>query len=364
MRDLGKAVRMKGRGQGGVGLFSFGKGVAREAGKWQHGGVELAAQVPWLVGASGGERYLVGVSGGADSVALLHLLVEGGMRDLIVCHLDHRLRGRASTEDARFVRRLGERLGLACEVGRADVRERMRAGKESLETAARNARHVFFGDCAVKYGCRRVVLAHQADDQAETALWNLLRGSYGLKGMREEQTITVVAGVKLCLIRPLLGVRHAKLVEWLRGRGYRWREDASNREPVAVRNRLRNEVFPLLAEISGRDAVVGFARGVADAAAREDLENDVLDRARVLDPQGRMHLPALRKLPPPLQRAALRRFLLEHGEPSPDRALLERALGMLDTAGPAAVNLADGRRLRRREGRLWIDGQEPRGGEP
>lgn len=330
-------------------------GVAREPGGWQDRGVELAAQIPWLARAAGGERYLVGVSGGADSVGLLHLLVAGGLRDLIVCHLDHRLRGRASTEDARFVRRLADKLGLASELGRIAVRERMQAGGESLETAARRARHEFFGRCAVKYGCGRVVLAHHADDQAETALWNLLRGSHGLKGMREEQTITTGSGVELCLIRPLLGLRHELLVEWLRQRGLRWREDASNREPVAVRNRLRNEVFPLLAEISGRDAVAGFARGVADAAARDDLEAAVLDQARVRDPQGRLHLPALRQLPPPLQRAALRRFLLDHGVPPPDRALLERALGLLDPAGPPVVNLAGGRRLRRRAGRLWLD---------
>jgi len=188
-----------------------------------------------------------------------------------------------------------------------------------------------------------------------------LRGSHGLKGMREEQTIMVGSGVDLCLLRPLLGVRHAMLVEWLKARKYHWREDASNLEPVAVRNRLRNEVFPLLAEISGRDAVAGFARGAADAAARDDLENEILDQALVLDPQGRIHLPALRKLPPLLQRAALRQFLLDHGIPAPDRALLERALGLLDPAGPCVVNLAGGRRLRRRAGRLWIDGQEPRG---
>ena len=293
-------------------------------------------------------------------MALVHLLVEWGMRDLVVCHLDHRLRGRVSGEDARFVRRLAERLGVAWEIGRVGVRERMKAMGESLETAARNARHEFFAQCTVKHGCRRVLLAHQADDQAETALWNLLRGSYGLKGMREEQTITVGSGVELCLIRPLLGVRHAMLVEWLKARKLRWREDASNREPVTVRNRLRNEVFPLLAEISGRDAVAGFARGAADAAARDDLENEILKQARVLDPQGRMHLPALRRLPPLLQRAALHGFLLDQGVPSLDRASLERALGLLDTAGPAVVNLAGGRRLRRREGRLWIDGQEPR----
>jgi tRNA(Ile)-lysidine synthase len=330
--------------------------VAYFPGFWQGLNVVIAGQIPWLATASRGERWLVGVSGGADSVALLHLLVEGGFRNLAVCHLNHRLRGRAATEDARFVGRLAGKLGLPCEIGREDVRERMRTRGESMETAARHARHDFFAGCAVKHRCRRVLLGHQADDQAETVLWNLLRGSHGLKGMREEQSIVAGAGIELRLVRPLLGVRHADLVDWLRARGHRWREDPSNSEPVAVRNRLRNEVFPLLEEISGRDAVAALVRGAADAAEREDLENDALERARVRDPQGRLHLPALRKLPPDLLRAALRAFLMDHGIPSIDRALLERASGLLDTSQPAVINLPGGRKLRRREGRLWIDG--------
>ena len=331
-------------------------GVAWVVGGCESRGVVIEEQIPWLTRASRGARWLVGVSGGADSVALLHLLVAGGFRNLIVCHLDHRLRGRVSTEDARFVRRLAGKLGLGCEVGRIDVGERMRETRESMETAARNARHGFFAQCAEKYRCRRILLAHQADDQAETALWNLLRGSHGLKGMREEQRISVGSRGELLLVRPLLGVRHAMLVDWLRAGGHRWREDASNQAPVAVRNRLRNEVFPLLAEISGRDAVVGFVRGAADAAERDDDEAEALVRARVLDPQGRLHVPALRMMPPLLQRAALREFLVAHGIGSPDRSLLERARGLLDTTQSAVVNLAGGRRLRRRAGRLWIEG--------
>lgn len=298
----------------------------------------------------------MGVSGGADSVALLHLLADGGFRNLIVCHLDHRLRGRASSQDARFVGRLAGHLGLPCELGRGEVRVRMQAQGESMETAARHARHEFFAACAVKYRCRRLLLAHHADDQAETVLWNLLRGSHGLKGMREEQLITVRSGLVLRVVRPLLGVRHAALVAWLSARGHRWREDPSNQQPVAVRNRLRHEVLPLLVEISGRDAVAALVRGAADAAARDDRDREAVERARLLDPQGRLHLPELRKLSLDLQRAALRQFLMEHRIPSIDRALLERALGLLDPAQPAAVNLPGGSRLRRSAGRLWLDG--------
>ncbi len=320
--------------------------------------VAIEEQIPWLTGAWLPEaRWLVGVSGGADSVALLHLLVESGRKNLIVCHLDHRLRGRASTADARFVEALAGRLGLPCEMGRSRVGEAMEQRRESLETAARRARHEFFGCCALKHGCRAVLLGHQADDQAETALWNLLRGSYGLKGMREEQVIAVAPpGVELQVVRPLLGVRHAALVDWLREKGHRWREDASNQQPVALRNRLRHEVFPLLAEISGRDAVAAFARGAADGADCAELVEEALAQAQLLDPQGRLHLPALRQLPAALQRAALRQFLMAHRIGSIDRGLLERAAELLDAAKPAVINLAGGRKLRRRGGRLWIEG--------
>jgi tRNA(Ile)-lysidine synthase len=310
-------------------------------------------KIPWLERTPRRGRWLVGVSGGADSVALLLVLLESGFRNLVVCHLDHRLRGRASTADALFVKRLAARFGLSCELGRADVRKRMQAHGESMETAARNERHAFFARCAMKHRCRKILLAHHADDQAETVLWNLLRGSHGLKGMREEQRITA-GGVTLRIVRPLLGVRRAGLVAWLESRGHRWREDASNHEPVAVRNRLRNEALPRLAEISGRDPVAALIRGAEDAAEREDLENELLPAANVIDPQGRLHLPSLRKLPAALQRAAMRRFLLDHAVPEIDRALLERAMSLLDVSNPAVVNLPGCRRLRRSGGRIWI----------
>ncbi len=310
--------------------------------------------IPWLAEADRSSRYLVGVSGGADSVALLHRLVDAGFHDLVVCHLDHRLRGGASTADARFVIRLAGKLGLPCECGRIDVRAEMKLRGESMETAARNARHRFFAGCSRKFDCRSMLLAHHADDQAETVLWNLLRGSHGLKGMRAEQPITV-EGVELTLIRPLLGTRRVDLSDWLRSHGHTWREDASNREPVAVRNRLRNEVFPLLAEITGRDAVPAFVRAAADAAGRDAAESGLLEHARLLDPQGRIHLPTLRKLPLSLQRTALRDFLADAGIPSIDRALLDRAAALAEIGREACVNLPGGGRLRRTAGRIWIE---------
>jgi tRNA(Ile)-lysidine synthase len=109
----------------------------------QNGWVLRVENVPWFAAAARGERWLVGVSGGADSVALLYLLVAAGFSNLIVCHLDHGLRGEASTEDAEFVRCLAGKLGVECEISTADVSGRMTTRGESLETAARHERHAF-----------------------------------------------------------------------------------------------------------------------------------------------------------------------------------------------------------------------------
>jgi len=311
--------------------------------------------IPWLATAAPRRRWLVGVSGGADSVALLHLLVQAGWRHLVVCHLDHRLRGRASTADGRFVQNLAAALDLPFEIQRLDVAQVARDRGESLETAARWARHEFFAACAKQHRCRRLILAHHADDQAETLLWNLLRGSHGLKGMHTEQRIVTDSGVDLQVCRPLLGLRRAELRAWLTGNRLRWREDASNGEAVAMRNRLRHEALPLLSEIAGRDAPAMLVRAAVADAEAGDILAWAVEQAHAVDPQGRLHLPALRKLPPPLQRAAVLRYLKDRGVGEVSRALLERVMCLLDTAGPSVVNLPGGARLRRREARVFIE---------
>ena len=288
-------------------------------------------------------------------MALVRMLAEANFEDVVVCHFDHGLRGEASTGDAEFVRELAAELGFPFRGEVGEVIGRMAARGESMEVAARRARHEFFAKCAVATGCDRVLLGHHADDQAETVLWNFLRGSHGMRGMRSCQEIVTENGTRLELQRPLLGVRRADLVGWLEQRGFSWREDATNAEPITLRNRLRNEALPLLAEISDRDANAAFSRAADDAADLAAFETWALEKAQVVDPQGRLHVPVLRTLPVALQRAAFAAFLASAGVADPDRATLARLVALLDPASPHSVNLPGGLRAHRRAGRITVE---------
>ncbi len=308
-------------------------------------------EIPWLATASKRARWLVGVSGGADSVALLHLMTRAGFRNLVVCHLDHRLRGLASAGDARFVKGLAARLGHPCEIGTVDIASL--AEGSSLEAAARRARHGFFADCARTWRTRRLVLAHHADDVAETVLWNLLRGSHGIRGMDPVKPMRI-GRLTIEIHRPLLRTRRRELTGWLRGNSLKWREDATNDEPFAIRNRLRHEVIPLLDAITGRDAAASLAALAGDARDAREITAWAVDRAGTTDPAGRLHLPALRALPASLRRAVIADYLAARGA-TLSRDAVARCLAATDPGGPPAVNLPGGRVLRRRAGRMWIE---------
>ena len=303
----------------------------------------------WFRQASKRRRYLVGVSGGADSVALLEMLVAHGFRRLVVCHLDHGWRGRQSRADARFVERLARSHGLELEIEAARL-----AKGGSMEARAREARHAFFARCATRWRCPRLLLAHHAEDQAETVLWNLLRGSRGGSGMEAVRELTM-AGRRIEVIRPLLACRRDDLRAWLHSREIRWREDVTNAQPVAVRNRLRHEALPLLAEISGRDAVAALVRAAAADGELREIEAWAVREADAIDPQGRLHLGRLAGLPPALRRACLHAFLSASGVPGPGRAEVDRVMAMLQPGAAARVSLPGGLFARRRGGRLWVE---------
>jgi len=186
---------------------------------------------------------LVAVSGGPDSVALLRALLASalpGAGRLIVAHFNHGLRGQESDDDEHFVRQLSERLGLICEVGTTSLPEATKL--PASEESAREARYAFLREAAARHGARYVATGHTADDQAETVLHRLIRGTgiAGLAGIRS--TRELLHGVSL--IRPLLGVRRSDVLNYLNAIGQEYRQDSSNRSPHFTRNRLRHDLIP------------------------------------------------------------------------------------------------------------------------
>jgi tRNA(Ile)-lysidine synthase len=195
------------------------------------------------------QPILVAVSGGVDSMVLLHLLhaaaPANGWR-LTVAHLNHRLRGRSSDADERLVRRVAQGLGLPMVVGRADVRKLAARGGVSVEMAARKARHAFLAREAARRRIRTIALAHHADDQVELFFLRLLRGSgsQGLAGMKLLSPSP--ANPRILLTRPLLETTRREIELYARAHRISFREDASNASRDFQRNRVRHELLPLL----------------------------------------------------------------------------------------------------------------------
>ena len=262
-----------------------------------------------------GDRVLAACSGGADSVALVSLLLR--LRDEMplevrLAHFNHGLREEAGA-DERFVRALARRLGLPLAAGSADVGTHAAKKKLNLEEAGRELRYAFLRRAAAAAGATKIATGHTMTDQAETVLMRLLRGT-GIAGLGG--IAPVVAGQPCPVVRPLLDIPGPDLRAWLEAEGIAFREDASNRDLSFLRNRIRAELLPeierryepqavrhlaRLAEIAREDdeLIGGFVRELADEL--------IVRRGR----DASLDLRALPLLPPALARRAAREFLRE-----------------------------------------------------
>ena len=258
-----------------------------------------------------GGRVLVALSGGPDSVALLHVLLELQARGALVVagagHFNHRLRP-AAAEDERFCRELLDELGVPLEVGSADVRGLARAERRSIEDAARRARYTFLRAAAERLAADAIAVGHSRDDQAETFLLRVLRGA-GARGL---------AGIRPCagpVIRPFLDVPREAIRAYAAERGLRFREDDSNADVSVPRNRVRHELLPLLTRFSP-SAVEALARAAETAREDEDFLNRAaidLSRSIVLitDHGAVLDAPSLRQTHPALASRVVRAALEE-----------------------------------------------------
>lgn len=290
-------------------------------------------------------RLVLGVSGGADSVALLHAISQiNASRNhpwkLHVGHLHHGIRGKEADEDALFVSNLAAELGLPVTVERVDVPGLAKIRQMSLEEAAREARYAYLERLCLHTESQYILLAHHADDNAETVLHRVLRGT-GLRGLAGIAPVRLLSpGSDIRIVRPLLKFRKQQVVDFLRERGLSWREDHSNTETSQTRNRLRHEVLPLLeTKINNqvKEALLRLAEQAraTDAylseTAQRTLETLVISRN---DCELAVNLPALLKRSRVIQAELVRQaFLwLQVGEQSIDRRHVMAVLRLAETS--------------------------------
>jgi tRNA(Ile)-lysidine synthase len=298
-------------------------------------------------------HYLIGVSGGRDSVSLLHWLVEIGYRELIVCHLDHQLRGRSSRADAHFVEKLAGKYDVGFDLGLANVRGLAKRKNLSIETASREARYAFFAETARRRNCRTIFVAHHADDLVETFLINLFRGA-GNAGLSAMQEISMrrIDGVDLTIVRPFLCIWRKEIDDYVGEHRLMFREDATNKNLIPLRNRIRHRIIPILEKTLGRNIRQNIWRTAIIAADEEKwIESELPDSKREEFPVGK-----LRALPVALQRRALLKWLRAQNVSHVGFDAIERVRSLSDRDAPIAkVNLSGNRHARRRAGKIFIE---------
>lgn len=280
----------------------------------------------------------VACSGGPDSVALLILAAEAGLAPTAV-HVDHGLRP-GSDRDLFVVRAAADALG----VGTHGVRVVVGAGP-NLEARARDARYAALELAREELGATAILVGHTADDQAETVLLNVMRGSAtaGLAGMPARRG---------AIVRPLLGLRRADVRAVVRTRGLPTVDDETNRDPRFRRSWVRHELLPMLGRGAERDLVPVLARQADLLRAESELLDELADALLTEADPERPSTRVLRGAPVALARRALRRWL---GPPPPSADEIERVLAVVQGRA-VATELAGGRRVRRSHGRLHRDG--------
>ena len=313
-----------------------------------------------------GMKVVAGVSGGADSVALLLFLagLEEGAPQVIACHFNHMMRGEESERDAEFVSRLCEKHGIELKTRAGDTAAFSRENRLSPEQGARELRYAFFREILEKTGAHRIATAHTMDDRAETVLMRMLRGS----GSRGLSSISPVSGD---IIRPFFAVSRGQVLQYLQAKGEKWVEDSSNKSDAFTRNRVRNRLMPLLETFNPR--VKTALNRLADTAGAEHSYIS-LEAARAFPAVfpaafgdalfgnaaafGRLHKAVRTEILRSAYskvRGGLERLEFGH---------LEEMDALLMSALPGAVNLPYGMRLEKSYGIFRLSGGAPAAGCP
>jgi len=320
-----------------------------------------------------GETIVVAISGGADSTALLLAIEELKTRnklyvDVCVAHLDHGLR-KSSSKDAKWVKELATRLGFRSVVGRSKVAEDAEESSDNLEQAAREARYAFLERTAKKVSANYVLTAHTMDDQAETVLLRLMRGSAGagLGGMESLRPLAKNSSIKLA--RPILWARRIETEDYCSLRRVEFLTDEMNDDQKFARVKVRKQLLPLMQSFNNR-IVEALSRTAAqlreDGAVLFNNSDALLQQASLSNVENETKPPALdvkvlSKAPPALRRRALRQWLSEArgGTRRLEMVHLSAVEKLLEgTAGGRVVELPGGGRVSRRQHRLVFEVQK------
>jgi tRNA(Ile)-lysidine synthase len=291
---------------------------------------------------------LVGVSGGIDSCVLVHLLTIFGFEKLIVCHLNHNLRGIESERDQHFVQDLCRKLGVSFH---AETLEKL-SENESLETAARAARFEFFARAASQFGTSTLFLAHHADDQIETFLFNLFRGTgaFGNATIKAESIITVKEQ-ELILIRPLLQIWKEQLRALSTVLRIEYREDHTNRDREITRNRIRHDLIPEIERLVERPIKATLLREIEVAEKEGEF---VRSQVPLFHNAEELPVFELGQLPIAIQRRAIHGWLRYNQIRDFGFAEVEAVRSLLTSKRIAKINLPRNIFCRRRAGRLFL----------
>jgi tRNA(Ile)-lysidine synthase len=289
----------------------------------------------------GQARVVAAVSGGADSVALAHVLRElseaGALTLVAIAHLDHCLRGAESARDATFCRDLALELNVAFDVEAADVGRLARERGQSNEEAGREERYAFFERARARASADLVATAHTRDDQAETVLLRLFRGAgtRGLSGIPPRRGM---------IVRPLIDLRRAELVAWLEAHRRTWVEDSSNSDRALTRNWIRHELLPRVTARFGDGVVDVLARGADLARADDSILSEI---AREVAPgiqqesDGAIELsvPALFVQPPAIRQRIVGSAIRRAGGRQGSAAHIAAVIRMMESGGPPQLRL-------------------------
>jgi tRNA(Ile)-lysidine synthase len=317
-----------------------------------------------------GDRVIAAVSGGADSVALLHLLLE--LRAelgivLSVAHVNHKLRAEESDADARFVAELAGRHELELHSCDAPVDPSNASG---IEASARELRYAFFRRLGTKDGpgnskttATKIATAHTLDDQAETVLLRIFRGTgiRGLSGIHPRIAFEEQGRAFGEVVRPLLGIRRAALLEFLRERGQNWREDSSNRDVAFLRNRVRHRLLPMITKEFGEPAIEHMAE-LAEIARAEE-EHWACGHPEIAHVPGdalSLSTTAFLALPLAAQRRLVRAWLRTNAPNlSISFRLIEEALQLASEPAGGKIEMPSGWNLRRARHELLLEPEAP-----